>query len=414
MASISTDPSGNRTVQFVAPDGKRRSVRLGKVPMKVAEEVRRRVEYLVAAVGSGTAPDNDTVKWLASVGDDLAGKLAAVGLAAPRQDSATATLEQYLEDYQARRADVSAGTNENYGIVAKRLLAFFDAGRTLRGITEGDADRWLVFLKQGYAGATVSKSVKIARQFWAQAIRDGLAKDNPFAHLRIPPEVNTARAFFVDRPTFAQVLAACPDHEWRLLLALARWGGLRTPSEPLTLEWAGVNWSRERFRVVAPKTEHQDGGERWVPLFPELRPYLEEAFEQAPPGTVQVINRWRDSETNLWRGLLQILGRAGVKPWPRLFQNLRSSRETELAETFPIHVVAEWLGNSPRTALTHYTQVTEDHYRRALQNPVQQPAAPARMDSQGDGGEDAEGEAGREVATCCDSVQETKGILRGL
>jgi hypothetical protein len=46
MASISTDPSGNRTVQFVAPDGKRRSVLLGKVPMTTAEEVRRRVEYL--------------------------------------------------------------------------------------------------------------------------------------------------------------------------------------------------------------------------------------------------------------------------------------------------------------------------------------------------------------------------------
>jgi hypothetical protein len=47
----------------------------------------------------------------------------------------------------------------------------------------------------------------------------------------------------------------------------------------------------ERFRVVAPKTEHLDGGERWVPLFPELRPYLEDAFELAAPGTVHVITR---------------------------------------------------------------------------------------------------------------------------
>ena len=88
-------------------------------------------------------------------------------------------------------------------------------------------------------------------------------------------------------PTIAQVLAACPDHEWCLLLALARYGGLRTPSEPLALEWADVNWERNRFRVVAPKTEHQDGGERWVPLFPELRPHLEEAFDRAAPGSVE-------------------------------------------------------------------------------------------------------------------------------
>jgi integrase len=149
----------------------------------------------------------------------------------------------------------------------------------------------LVRLKQEYAGPTLSKSVKVARQFRAQAIRDGLASANPFAHLRTPSEVNTARAFCVNRPTLAQVLAACPDHEWRLLVALARDGGLRTPSEPLALEWADVNWDRERFRVVAPKTEHQDGRERWVPLFPELRPYLEEAFERAAPGAVHVITR---------------------------------------------------------------------------------------------------------------------------
>ena len=108
-------------------------------------------------------------------------------------------------------------------------LRHYPAERPLHAITEGDADRWLVWLKQEYAGPTVSKSVKVARQFWAQAIRDGLAVLNPFAHLRTPSEVNTARTFFVDRATFGLVLAACPDHEWRLLLALARYGGCGPP-----------------------------------------------------------------------------------------------------------------------------------------------------------------------------------------
>jgi hypothetical protein len=140
-----------------------------------------------------------------------------------------------------------------------------------------------------------------------------------------------------------------------------------------------------QFRVIALKTEHQDGGERWVPLFPELRPYLEEAFERAPPGAVHVITRWRDVKKNLHTGLLRTFRRAGVKPWPRLYQNLRSFCETELAERFPIHVVAEWLGNSPKTALAHYTHATGEHYQRAaesgasaLQNQVQQPTAPSR------------------------------------
>jgi hypothetical protein len=41
-----------------------------------------------------------------------------------------------------------------------------------------------------------------------------------------------------------------------------------------------------------------------------------------------------------------IIKRAGLKPWPKLWHNLRITRQTELAATFPIHVVCEWLGNS--------------------------------------------------------------------
>ncbi len=58
-----------------------------------------------------------------------------------------------------------------------------------------------------------------------------------------------------------------------------------------------------------------------------------------------------------------------------------------MAESFPIHVAAEWLGNSPKTALAHDTQVTEEHYRQAAgveaaQNPAQQGATVARTGPQ--------------------------------
>jgi integrase len=404
MASISSSPDGRRTIQFVASDGKRRSLRLGKMPMKAAEEVCRYVEHLVAAVNSGIRLDEKTAQWLASTGDAMHAKLTAAELALPRKN-ATATMGQYLEAYRRDREDVSKGTSTNYVIVANRLLQFFPAERTLDSITEGDADRWLVWLKTEYAGPTVSKSVKVARQFFTQAIRDKVAKENPFKHLRTTGEVNSARAYFVSRETIARAIAACPDHEWRLLISLARYGGLRSPSEPLALEWNDLNWDRERFRVVAPKTKNQDGGKRWVRLFPESRPILEEAFERAAPCAVHVITSWRDSQKNHRTGLLRILRRAGLKSWPRLYQNLRSSRGTELAETFPLHVVAEWLGNSPKTALPHYPQVTEEHYRKALQNPVQQGTATTRTESQVEDGGKVDCETVREVASECFAVQ---------
>ena len=33
------------------------------------------------------------------------------------------------------------------------------------------------------------------------------------------------------------------------------------------------------------------------------------------------------------------------------------------------------MGNSPKVAQKHYLQVTEEHFEKAVQNPVQQPAA---------------------------------------
>ena len=61
-----------------------------------------------------------------------------------------------------------------------------------------------------------------------------------------------------------------------------------------------------------------------------------------------------------------IIKRAGVSPWPKIFQNLRASRETELANQFPLHVVTEWLGNTPSVATKHYLQVTDAHYEEAV------------------------------------------------
>ena len=123
---------------------------------------------------------------------------------------------------------------------------------------------------------------------------------------------NEARKFFVTRDAACRVVDACPDAEWRLLFALSRFGGLRCPSEHLALTWPDVDWERNRFRVVSPNTEHLEGqGVRWVPIFKELRPYLEEAFELAPEGALHVITRYRDPSTNLRTQLQRILRRAG-------------------------------------------------------------------------------------------------------
>ena len=77
---------------------------------------------------------------------------------------------------------------------------------------------------------------------------------------------------------------------------------------------------------------------------------LEAAFDAANPGTLFVITRYRNGDQNLRTELLRIIRRAGLEPWERAFHNLRASRQTELAATFPIHVVCAWIGNSEKVA----------------------------------------------------------------
>ena len=67
MASITREKNGRRTIQFVGPDGKRRSIRLGKVSQRTAETTRVKVEHLVEAAVTGYALDAETARWVATL-----------------------------------------------------------------------------------------------------------------------------------------------------------------------------------------------------------------------------------------------------------------------------------------------------------------------------------------------------------
>lgn len=430
MASISREPNGRRTIQFMAEDGKRKSIRLGKATQKAADAIKGKVEAIVAASLAKIALDDETAKWLREIPDALAKKLASAGLIASRAFSALA-LGDFLDSYIAGRTDHKPNTTRNCKMAARTMEQFFGREKNLRDITPGDADEFLVWMKgRGLADATIGRRLKRAKQFFKAATRKKLIRENPFEELRPPTQVNEERKFFVTKEATQRLLDACPDTEWRLIVALSRFGGLRCPSEHLALTWGDVNWERARLKVRSPKTEHLPGGEsRVIPLFPELRPHLEEAFDLAEAGTVHVINRYRDPTQNLRTQLLRILKRAGLEVWPKPFHNLRASRETELAADYPIHVVCAWIGNTERIAAKHYLQVTNDDFDRAaegaaksgavdaetaLQNAVQQPAAGSRNVTQNAKKAQKTPSLLLVGATGCDYLHDTQVPPRGL
>jgi hypothetical protein len=98
---------------------------------------------------------------------------------------------------------------------------------------------------------------------------------------------------------------------------------------------------------------------------------LEELGFSASAGE-PVITRYRDKNANLRTQLQRIIRKSGLTAWPRLFHNLRATRQTELAEQFPAHVVCAWIGNTERVAQNHYLQVTDAHFAKAVAERVRE------------------------------------------
>ncbi len=143
-------------------------------------------------------------------------------------------------------------------------------------------------------------------------------------------------------------------------------GGLRVPSEPFALAWNDIDWERNRFLVNSSKTAHQNKPRRTVPLFQELQPELMALAESQPAGETWCFPRFRAKSGNVREPLEKLISKAKLEQWPTLWNSMRSTRKTELAAVFPIHVVCEWMGNTIAVAKRNYLKATEDNFAAAM------------------------------------------------
>lgn len=272
----------------------------------------------------------------------------------------TMLIEKFFLTYVRSRTDWSRNTASRMRAAAADLAAFYGAKR-LRTITPAHADRYHLHLKeQGLAVNTVRIKIAAAKQLFGAAKRQRLIDANPFEGIASSPVTNESRTYFVTQEVTQRLLKQIKSRKVRLIVALVRYAGLRCPSEVALLRWSDIDWERGRMTVSSPKTAGCGRNRREVPIFPELYLYLQRSYLKRKgescvpnPGTY----RW-----HVERALCKL----GIKPWPKLFQNMRSSRQTELCEQFPPHVVCKWLGNSPLVALKHYLQATDSHFERAI------------------------------------------------
>jgi integrase len=379
MAGLTTHKGGKKRgshlISFMRGDEKKR-IYLGKIPERIATKVLGHVKDLIAASLGGVAVTPATSRWLAEIDDSLATKLVKVGLIAPRKskEQSVTTLGAFTQGY-IDGLNVKPSTRMHLNLTRRYLIEHFGENRPLGEITLGDADDWRRWLSTKLADNTVRRYCGRAKQFFRAAARKKLIPESPFGDMKdCRVNGNRERDYFVTLDEAQKVLDACPDTQWRLLFALSRFGGLRCPSEHTQLKWSDVDFDGGRMTVHSPKTEQHDGHEKRVmPIFAKLRPYLEAAKAEAARDTefvisIPAVERFRNGtgkKPNLSTRIKKIIKKAGLKPWPKLFQNLRSSRQTELAKSFPEHVICEWIGNSQVVARKHYLRPTTDDFDRA-------------------------------------------------
>lgn len=371
MSSLSKQITETGTRYFVklspGENEQRPKIHLGTCTPKQARDAKGYIEDLIHCKNGGKM-QVATAEWIKDITDGLRGRLEKLGLVETRAKSRW-TVAAWIADYITKRPDVKAGTKRKWQDVESKLTAFFRTD-TVEGVTVQHAKNFRTYLQTtaGLSENTLRRHIGIARQFFNAAVDAEIITKNPFRGQRVSVQANDSRFFYVSPETAQAVLQACPDSEWRLVFGLARYGGLRCPSEVLGLKWQDVDFDRQRFTVHAVKTEHHaDGGIRVVPMFPELKPLFQDAFDNAREGAVYCIERYRSKEVNLRTQLGRIIKKAGLVKWDKLFQNCRSTRETELFKMTGgnIKAVCSWLGNSPAVALTHYAQITDADMKEA-------------------------------------------------
>ncbi|MGL6225017.1 MAG: phage integrase SAM-like domain-containing protein [Thermoguttaceae bacterium] len=385
-----------RNYRFTDKEGIRRNVYLGMLPDYEYEFYKRNLEKMVHSYQLGS-PNRDVSlsNWLQGIDDDLHAKIAKAGLCKER---ATGTLLGLVGGFiERRKPTVKKSTMVCYEQAKKKMLSFFGEKRNPQTITKEEAQKFATYLRGVLqAEATVDKVMRQVKVLFNDAVELELIKENVFKRIRTNGNPDENRNEYLSQDTIDNIIEnGCPNAEWRLLLALLRYGGMRMPSETMLLRWQDVDFTGEknwlgnkkpaiRFRTEKTK-HHRGGGMRTIPIFGKILPHLEDVSELATARATQTgkpepyvfwtmlppdirLDEVSRGRKNFRTCFCKILKRMNLDPWPKLFQNLRRSCRNDLERcgAFTPKTIDAMLGHSSDVAAKHYSDVLPDDFSNGL------------------------------------------------
>lgn len=359
-------------IQFTLGKRRRSLFLSAKYNEKEAQKVLEIVKETTQAIDTGTTLDPRTYAWLNNMPLDLRSRFVSAGIIEPDK---RITLEKLFDRYEREEVDrMKETTARNKRQAARTFFSFVDKRSFAQDFTHSDAVRYADHLAKTKAEATKAGYIRDVRRVFNWAKERDLIESNPFDHVVRGSFKNKARERFVSRTEYAAILKEL-NQEGRALLALYRIGGLRR-GEALLVKWGDVDFERKRLLIHSPKTEHIKGRDsRLIPLFPDLKKELEALNQENPQDAECFVIQ--HNRTNVIKIMRRAVINAGLQPWERLIQNLRSSRAIEIYQDFGVIAESEWIGHSETTAKDHYLHLLESDFERATSEKTQGETFPA-------------------------------------
>ena len=236
-----------------------------------------------------------------------------------------------------------------------KLTEKFGQGKDVLSFTRGDALDYQSWVALQKVSAAYQRTLqRYAKQLFAFAVDHEWILSNPFIKLK-SSSLAAENRHYVNEIDSEALINACPTIGWKVLIGLARYAGIRIPSE-IPDSWNSIDWENRTITILAKKTKV-----RVCPIIPELFKILEEAY--ALKSTDKMVEI---STCNLRRQFPKIIEKAGLAAWQDLFQTLRRSCATHLiSDGFSQHNVAQWLGHSVKVSNEHYLMVRSEDFSKA-------------------------------------------------
>jgi integrase len=186
--------------------------------------------------------------------------------------------------------------------------------------------------KHKMADESVCIHVRNAKTAFNHPVMEDLIMFNPFDRLKGAPRAPDKEWKYVSFGKLDNLLDACPNSGWMMLISLCRIAGLRR-GEALDLAWSGIDWEKRRLSIIAAKT----GRRRVMPIQPKLYRLLLDAFELAEEGEERICPiSWHC----LCKNFQAIRKRAELPKWEDAFRIMRKNCETDWAQRYPQYAVS--------------------------------------------------------------------------